>query len=282
MRTRAGRAVAILYPAHRGRGCVQDRQGRPAAASQPPSTDRAGRSAHLGRLLAYCLHVTLRARLKPLANGLTPRAVLDKFAAVQMLGVHFPTTDGRNGRTLVLSRYTELNLDQKILVRQLNLELPPQPHHGLPPPATSLGCLHTPCGEDFFDRLPVLQALYATLTPRVGRVGSVPASCRGSRVNAASSVSRRASFTKSRESSGFNARAHVARLLNRRQCRSPVSWEPAGGAQPTLRSPAIAREPHTRARHCRRDAIGFHLRRGRQRRNGDRTGRSDRFCAEPI
>ena len=74
--------------------------------------------------LAYCLHVTLRAMLKPLANGLTPRAVLDKFAAVQMLDVHFPTTDGR---TLVLSRHTELNADQKLLVRQLNLELPPQP-----------------------------------------------------------------------------------------------------------------------------------------------------------
>jgi len=50
---------------------------------------------------AYCLHVTLRAMLKPLANGLTPRAVLDKFAAVQMLDVHFPTTAGR---TLVLRR----------------------------------------------------------------------------------------------------------------------------------------------------------------------------------
>src|SRR6516165_2533168 len=35
--------------------------------------------------LAYCLHVTLRARLRPLAGGLTPRAVLDKFAAIQML-----------------------------------------------------------------------------------------------------------------------------------------------------------------------------------------------------
>src|SRR5271157_4070414 len=82
--------------------------------------------------LAYCLHVTLRARLKPLANGLTPRAVLDKFAAVQMLDVHFPTTDGR---TLVLSRYTELNADQKLLVRQLNLDLPPQP----PPRITAAG-----------------------------------------------------------------------------------------------------------------------------------------------
>jgi transposase len=74
--------------------------------------------------LAYCLHVTLRAKLKPLAPGLTPRAVLDKLAAIQMLDVHFPTTDGR---TLILSRYTELNADQKLLVRQLKLDLPAQP-----------------------------------------------------------------------------------------------------------------------------------------------------------
>jgi hypothetical protein len=74
--------------------------------------------------LAYCLHVTLRARLKPLAPGLTPRAVLDKFAAIQMLDVYFPTTDGR---TLILRRYTELTADQKLLVRQLKLDLPSQP-----------------------------------------------------------------------------------------------------------------------------------------------------------
>ena len=80
--------------------------------------------------VAYCLHVTLRARLKPLAPGLTPRAVLDKFAAIQMLDVHFPTTDGR---TLILSRYTELNADQKLLVKQLKLNLPSQP----PPRITS-------------------------------------------------------------------------------------------------------------------------------------------------
>jgi transposase len=74
--------------------------------------------------LAYCLHVTLRAQLKPLAPGLTPRAVLDKLAAIQMLDVHFPTTDGRK---LVLSRYTELTPEQKLLVRRLKLNLPPQP-----------------------------------------------------------------------------------------------------------------------------------------------------------
>jgi transposase len=85
--------------------------------------------------LAYCLHVTLRARLKPLAPGLTPRAVLDKLAAVQMLDVHFPTTDHR---TLILSRYTELNADQKLLVKQLKLDLPPQPPPRISTPARVL------------------------------------------------------------------------------------------------------------------------------------------------
>jgi len=84
--------------------------------------------------LAYCLHVTLRARLKPLAPGLTPRAVLDKLAAVQMLDVHFPTTDGR---TLVMSRYTELNADQKLLVKQLRLDLPSQPPPRITPATTA-------------------------------------------------------------------------------------------------------------------------------------------------
>ena len=74
--------------------------------------------------LAYCIHETLRARLKPLAAGLTPRAVLDKLAAIQMLDVHFPTTDGR---TLILSRHTEPTTDHKILLQQLGLTLPPQP-----------------------------------------------------------------------------------------------------------------------------------------------------------
>ena len=84
--------------------------------------------------MAYCLHITLRARLKPLAEGLTSRAVLDKFAGIQMLDVHLPTTDGR---TLILSRYSEPNPDQRLLVEQLNLTLPPQP----PPRITAAGQL---------------------------------------------------------------------------------------------------------------------------------------------
>jgi hypothetical protein len=73
---------------------------------------------------AYCLQVTLKQRLKALAPGLTPRAVLEKFAALQMVDVHLPTTDGRY---LVLPRYTQPDKDQQILLSQLKLELPDQP-----------------------------------------------------------------------------------------------------------------------------------------------------------
>jgi len=96
--------------------------------------------------LAYCLHVTLRARLKPLAPGLTPRAVLDKFAAIQMLDVHFPTTDGR---TLILSRYTEITADQKLLARQLKLDLPPQKPPRITAPEKIPRLQPTPCSGDF-------------------------------------------------------------------------------------------------------------------------------------
>jgi transposase len=74
--------------------------------------------------LAYCLQVTLKARLRPLAPGLTPRSALEKFAAIQMVNVHLPTTDGR---TLVLSRYTEPESEQQLLLDRLRLRLPEQP-----------------------------------------------------------------------------------------------------------------------------------------------------------
>src|ERR1700724_2770261 len=74
--------------------------------------------------LAYCLQVTLKQRLRSLAPGLTPRSVLDKMAAIQMVDMHLPTTDGR---TVLLSRYAEPELDQLILIRQLKIDLPAQP-----------------------------------------------------------------------------------------------------------------------------------------------------------
>jgi len=74
--------------------------------------------------LAYCLQVTLKAKLKPLASGLTPRSVLDKFAGVQMLDVHLPTTDNRE---LVLTRYTEPEKELQLLLMRMKLTLPNQP-----------------------------------------------------------------------------------------------------------------------------------------------------------
>ena len=74
--------------------------------------------------LAYCLHVTLARRLHALAPGLTPRSVLEKFAAVQVIDVHLPTTDGRQ---LVLTRYTEPEPELSLLLKKLKLELPAQP-----------------------------------------------------------------------------------------------------------------------------------------------------------
>jgi hypothetical protein len=73
--------------------------------------------------LAYCLHVTLTQRLRTLAPGLTARSVLEKFAAVQMIDVHLPTTDGRE---LTLTRYTQPEPELQLLLDKFKLELPVQ------------------------------------------------------------------------------------------------------------------------------------------------------------
>ncbi len=73
---------------------------------------------------AYALSVTLKQRLRVLAPGLTPRAVLDKLTSMQMLDVCFPTTDGR---WLIMPRYTQPEPDQMLLLHRLHLSLPSQP-----------------------------------------------------------------------------------------------------------------------------------------------------------
>jgi len=86
--------------------------------------------------LAYCLQVTLHQRLRAFAPGLTPRSVFEKFAAVQMIDVHVPTTDGRE---IVLTRYTEPEPELKLLLGQLRLDLPAQP-----PPKITAGATASP------------------------------------------------------------------------------------------------------------------------------------------
>ena len=80
--------------------------------------------------LAYCLMATLKHRLQVHAPGLSPRAVLEKLAAIQALDVCLPTTDGRH---LVMPRYTEPDADAALLLHQLRLVLPQHP----PPRLTS-------------------------------------------------------------------------------------------------------------------------------------------------
>jgi len=74
--------------------------------------------------LAYCLQVTLKARLRVCAAGLTPREALAQFKTIQMVDVCVPTVDGRE---LVLSRYTQPQAEQRMLLDQLCLRLPEQP-----------------------------------------------------------------------------------------------------------------------------------------------------------
>ena len=74
--------------------------------------------------IAYCLHVTLKNLARPHAPGLTPRAILETFATLQMVDVHLPTTDGRH---LVLPRHTRPNKEHDLLLHQLQLQLPTQP-----------------------------------------------------------------------------------------------------------------------------------------------------------
>ena len=74
--------------------------------------------------IAYCLLVTLKNLGRPRAKGLTPRAMLETFATMQMVDVHLPTTDGRH---LVLPRHARPHKDHELLLRHLGMSLPEQP-----------------------------------------------------------------------------------------------------------------------------------------------------------
>ena len=74
--------------------------------------------------LAYCLQITLKNRLMIHAPGLTPVAVFEKLATIQMVEVWIPMLDGR---WLVLPRYTQPEKDVQALLAKIQIELPSQP-----------------------------------------------------------------------------------------------------------------------------------------------------------
>ncbi|MDE2158917.1 MAG: hypothetical protein KGJ30_08330 [Burkholderiales bacterium] len=80
--------------------------------------------------LACCLQATLKAKLRALAGGTTPREVIEEFETMQMVDELLPTDDGRE---LTLSRHTQPEPEHKMLLDQLRLAPPTQP----PPRITS-------------------------------------------------------------------------------------------------------------------------------------------------
>lgn len=86
--------------------------------------------------MGYCLLAALRKHLEHAAPGLSPKAVLEQLAAIQMVDVCIPTSDGR---WLIMPRHTEPEPEQLMLLEKLGLSLPPQP-----PPRIRGGKLLTP------------------------------------------------------------------------------------------------------------------------------------------
>jgi hypothetical protein len=92
--------------------------------------------------LAYCLQVTLKNRLMIHAPGLTPAAVFEKLATIQMVEVWIPMLDGR---WLMLPRHTQPEKDVQVVLNQMQITLPSQPPPRirasqvppLPPPRTA-------------------------------------------------------------------------------------------------------------------------------------------------
>ena len=81
-------------------------------------------------LKCLSLSMTLRQVLRSVAPGLMPRAVLEKFATLQLLDVSVPTIDDHELRMV---RRTEPDRDLALLLARLGSTLPPQP-----PPKISL------------------------------------------------------------------------------------------------------------------------------------------------
>lgn len=73
--------------------------------------------------MSYCLQITLRQKLRHSASGLTSRAALEILAKIKMLDVYIPTADHR---TIHLQRYTQPEMEHKILLDKLNMTLPKQ------------------------------------------------------------------------------------------------------------------------------------------------------------
>ena len=92
-------------------------------------------------VMGYCLMVTLRHKLRDCADGLTAQDVLDKLGSIMMIDVRIPTTDGR---ILEMRRYSQPEVEHKIILDKLKMDLPKQP----PPKIYSRQPNNRFCGEN--------------------------------------------------------------------------------------------------------------------------------------
>ena len=74
--------------------------------------------------LGYVLWVTLRQKLRAIAQSLTPWQLLDQFGRIQLIEVWFKT---RDERAICLPRITQPEHAQALLLCQLGWQLPAQP-----------------------------------------------------------------------------------------------------------------------------------------------------------
>jgi len=120
--------------------------------------------------LAYSLQVTLKHRLLIHASGLTPTAVLEKLASIQMIDVWVPTTDGR---WLILPRYTRPEKAPACCSRNSAWTCPPNRLLALPlihPPPKRL--VKKPfCGEDLSIALTESKVLTCLDKPQLRKSG---------------------------------------------------------------------------------------------------------------
>ena len=75
-------------------------------------------------VMGYCLMVTLRQKLRGCADGLTAQDVLDKLGSIMMIDVRIPTADGR---MLEMRRYSQPEVEHRIILDKLKMDLPKQP-----------------------------------------------------------------------------------------------------------------------------------------------------------
>lgn len=74
--------------------------------------------------LGYCLWVCLRKKAQRIAPSLTPWQILDQLGRIVLVEVWFELKDGRR---MCLPRITQAEAVQKLLLGQLNWQLPEQP-----------------------------------------------------------------------------------------------------------------------------------------------------------